>query len=82
MPCKPGSIFVNFGKDCLNDCRFCVKRFGSFFGYSLNVDYTPETLGNIEKELERIANLYKNPKEIVICGTGEPFLHYDDILKV
>ena len=82
MPCKPGSVFVNFGQDCLNDCRFCVKRFENFFGYSLNVEYTPETFGNIEKGLGRIASLYRNPKEIVICGTGEPFLHYDEVIKV
>jgi TatD family-associated radical SAM protein len=82
MPCKPGSVFVNFGKDCLNDCRFCVKRFGNFFGYFLNVEYTPETLGNIQKGLERIASLCEKPREIVICGTGEPFLYYDDVIKV
>jgi TatD family-associated radical SAM protein len=82
MPCKPGSVFVNFGKDCLNDCTFCVKRFGNFFGYSLNIDYSEETLGNIEKGLERIASLCMKPKEIVICGTGEPFLHYDDVIRV
>ena len=51
MPCKPGSVFVNFGQDCLNDCMFCVKRFGNFFGYSLNVEYSPETLGNIYGEI-------------------------------
>jgi TatD family-associated radical SAM protein len=82
MPCKPGSVFVNFGQDCLNDCRFCVKRFGNFFGYSLNVEYSSETLGHIENGLERIAILCENPKEIAICGTGEPFLHYDIVIKV
>jgi len=82
MPCKPGSVFVNLGQDCLNDCRFCVKRFGRFFGYSLNVEYSPETLVNIQKGLERVAGLCEKPREIVICGTGEPFLHYDEVIKI
>jgi len=82
MPCKPGSIFVNFGEGCLNDCRFCVKRFGNFFGYSLDSHFDNQTVKNIVKGLERISKLNPNPNEVVICGIGEPFLHYDELIEV
>lgn len=78
LPCKPGSVFVNFGSDCLNDCRFCVKRFGKFFGYDLSKKYSGKA---IAEGLKRIKDKCKNPTEIVMCGVGEPFLRYDDLIK-
>lgn len=78
LPCKPGAVFVNFGASCLNDCRFCVKRFGKFFGYELDEDYSEK---GIREGLVRIKDKCKNPKEVVICGIGEPFLRYDDLIK-
>ncbi len=82
MPCKPGSVFVNFGEGCLNDCRFCVKRFGNFFGYSLDSSFDDQTVDNITGGLERISKLNPSPNEIVICGIGEPFLHYDELIAI
>lgn len=78
MPCKPGSVFVNFGADCLNDCRFCVKKFGRFFGYELGKEYSEE---GIIKGLNRIKKKGKDLMEIVMCGIGEPFLRYSDLIK-
>lgn len=82
MPCKPGSVYVSFGEDCLNDCRFCVKRFENFFGYSLDPHFDKQTVEKIEKGLERIAKINSTPKEVVICGIGEPFLHYDELINI
>ena len=79
LPCKPGSAYVNFGADCLNDCRFCVKRFGTFFGYELGEEYS-ET--GVLDGLSRINHKAKNLNEIVICGIGEPFLRYNDLIKI
>ncbi|MBI4980985.1 radical SAM protein [Candidatus Woesearchaeota archaeon] len=81
LPCKPGSIYINLGNDCLNDCRFCVKRYGSFFGYDLSVDRSSDILKIVQKGLEDIKTLCDKPKEIVICGIGEPFLHYDEVIQ-
>jgi len=80
LPCKPGSIFVNLGTDCLNDCRFCVRRYRNFFGYDLNVPHSGDTARLIEDGLKRIRALCEKPKEIVICGYGEPFLHFGDVI--
>ncbi len=82
MPCKPGSVYVNFGEECLNECRFCVKRFGNFFGYSLDSSFGNQTVDNIKGGLERICKLNSSPNEIVICGIGEPFLHYDELIDI
>ena len=82
LPCKPGSVYVNLGGDCLNDCRFCVRRFGDFFGYELGKGYSGNVLELIEEKLKRIKQSYPSPKEIVICGIGEPFLHYDGVIEV
>lgn len=83
LPCKPGSVYVNLGRECLNDCRFCVSRFGEFFGYDLS--QSPPSSGDIEAGLQRIEEMSKKvgrkPKEVVICGVGEPFLHYDAIMQ-
>lgn len=78
LPCKPGSVYVNFGAGCLNDCRFCVKRFGRFFGYELGEEYSED---GIKEGLERIKSKGKDLTEIVICGIGEPFLRYDNLIK-
>ena len=78
LPCKPGSVYVNFGADCLNECRFCVERFGNFFGYELGREYSKE---GIIEGLERIVRKSKTPTEIVICGIGEPFLLYDELIQ-
>jgi len=78
LPCKPGSAFVNFGAGCLNECRFCVERFGTFFGYELGREYSEK---GIRQGLKRLKSKCENPKEIVICGIGEPFLRYNDLIK-
>lgn len=86
LPCKPGSVYVNLGRDCLNDCRFCVSRFGDFFGQDLHsTDSITDPSDAINLGLERIHGIcertgYK-PSEIVICGVGEPFLHYDTVIQ-
>lgn len=80
MPCKPGLVYITLGEECLNDCRFCVKRFGNFFGYSLERLHSDKTLKNVEEGLQRIKGITVHPQEVVICGTGEPFLHYDDLI--
>lgn len=88
LPCKPGSVYINFGRDCLNDCRFCVSRFGKFFGYILdkrNQDDNGnlnEIIKNLKKLRDRCDRLRCKPKEIVICGVGEPFLHYNAVIEV
>lgn len=79
LPCKPGSVYVNFGADCLNDCRFCVERFGRFFGYDLDKEYSEK---GIREGLQRIKDKGKIPIEIVICGIGEPFLRYDNLIRI
>ncbi|MDO8647738.1 MAG: radical SAM protein [Candidatus Diapherotrites archaeon] len=79
LPCKPGSVYVNFGAACLNDCRFCVKRFGKFFGYELGKEYSEKP---ILDGLESIKNKCANISEVVICGIGEPFLHYRELIKI
>ena len=78
LPCKPGSLFINFGARCLNECRFCVKRFGTFFGYELDPDYSKE---GIEEGLKKIKSKGKNITEIVLCGIGEPFLYYNELIE-
>jgi TatD family-associated radical SAM protein len=69
---------VNFGAECLNKCRFCVERFGKFFGYNLGREYSEK---GIREGLNRIKNKCEDIGEIVICGIGEPFLRYDDLIK-
>lgn len=79
LPCKPGSVFVNFGASCLNDCRFCVKRFGKFFGYDLDEEYSE---AGIKEGLKKIKQKCRKPAEIVLCGIGEPFLRYNELIKI
>ncbi len=79
LPCKPGSVYINFGADCLNECRFCVERFGNFFGYDLGQGYSEK---GIKEGLKRIESRRKDLTEIVICGIGEPFLRYDDVIEI
>lgn len=79
LPCKPGSVYINFGADCLNDCRFCVERFGKFFGYDLSEEYSEK---GVREGLERIKSKHQALTEIVICGIGEPFLRYDGLIEI
>jgi TatD family-associated radical SAM protein len=78
LPCKPGSVYINFGAECLNDCKFCVERFGKFFGYELGREYSEK---GIHEGLDRVKKKSENPKEIVICGIGDPFLLYDELIQ-
>ncbi|MCX6801421.1 MAG: radical SAM protein [Candidatus Diapherotrites archaeon] len=82
MPHKSGILYLNFGAECLNNCRFCIKRFENFYGNALETNYSPKLIIEIKEELKKIKIANKKTKEIVFCGIGEPFLHYETLIEI
>lgn len=81
LPCKPGSVYINVTDKCINKCLFCIKRDGPFFfgsDLSLNGKY-PES-SEIITSLKNTPH-WKEIKEVVFCGMGEPLLRYDCVLE-
>lgn len=83
LPCRPGTVYVNITENCLNDCRFCIKRKGTvFFGQDMSLKNGPPSANEIVKALRNIRNWPTNVREIVFCGMGEPLLCYENVLTV
>ncbi len=73
-------IYVNVTNRCTNRCEFCIR-------------YTPSGVDHIDLWLEREPtaeeiisalekNNYKDYKEVIFCGYGEPLMRFDVVMEV
>ncbi|MEM2987775.1 MAG: TatD family nuclease-associated radical SAM protein [Candidatus Bathyarchaeia archaeon] len=75
------NLYLNVTNRCSNNCYFCLRNFREGVGgFNLKLEREP-TVKEIIAELENIIN-WRNWREIVFCGFGEPLLRLDCVLEV
>jgi len=76
-------MYINLTNRCSNDCDFCIRNFKNGLGNDggLWLEYEPTADETIE-QLQKKMDIYKNVKEIVFCGYGEPTYRLKEILSI
>lgn len=77
------NLYINITNRCQVKCLYCIKyQWGlKFRGYNLRLNKEPYFKEIIE-ELKKQLVFYKNIKEIVFCGYGEPLLRWQIVKKI
>ncbi|MFN3550327.1 MAG: TatD family nuclease-associated radical SAM protein [Endomicrobiia bacterium] len=77
------NLYLNITNRCPVRCVYCIKyRWNlKFRGYNLGLNKEP-SVEKVIKELQQKLALYKDIKEIVFCGYGEPLLRWQVVKKV
>lgn len=72
-------LYVNVTNRCTNRCEFCIRFTPSGVDHiDLWLEHEP-SYEEIVKGLEE--NNYKDYKEIIFCGYGEPLMRFDTVMK-
>lgn len=72
-------LYVNVTNRCTNRCEFCIRFTPSGVDHiDLWLEHEP-SYEEIVKGLEE--NNYKDYKEIIFCGYGEPLMQFDTVMK-
>ncbi|MEM1540156.1 MAG: TatD family nuclease-associated radical SAM protein [Candidatus Bathyarchaeia archaeon] len=75
------NLYLNITNRCSNNCYFCLKNFrDGVGGFNLKLEREP-AVNEIVTELENVIN-WRNWREIVFCGFGEPLMRLDCALEV
>ncbi|MEM3874031.1 MAG: TatD family nuclease-associated radical SAM protein [Candidatus Bathyarchaeia archaeon] len=75
------NLYLNITNRCSNNCYFCLKNFREGVGgFNLKLEREP-AVNEIVAELEDVIN-WRNWREIVFCGFGEPLMRLDCVLEV
>lgn len=73
-------LYINLTNRCTNKCKFCIRYTKTGVKDTDLWLLREPTVDEVKKALEE--NDYKNSKEIVFCGYGEPMMRYEDIVKI
>ncbi|MEM3580819.1 MAG: TatD family nuclease-associated radical SAM protein [Candidatus Bathyarchaeia archaeon] len=75
------NLYLNITNECSNNCYFCLRNFrNGVGGFNLKLEKEP-AVSEIIAELENVIN-WRNWREIVFCGFGEPLMRLDCVLEV
>lgn len=78
-----GKIYINLTNKCTNRCVFCIRNSSDIVeGKNLwlaNEDFSSQ---DVIKQFEEIFSQYKDTKEVVFCGFGEPLIKFDMFCEV
>ncbi|MEM0008311.1 MAG: TatD family nuclease-associated radical SAM protein [Candidatus Bathyarchaeia archaeon] len=75
------NLYLNITNKCSNKCYFCLRNFrNGVGGFNLKLEKEP-AVSEIIAELENVIN-WRNWREIVFCGFGEPLMRLDCVLEV
>ncbi|MEM1552468.1 MAG: TatD family nuclease-associated radical SAM protein [Candidatus Bathyarchaeia archaeon] len=75
------NLYLNITNKCSNKCYFCLRNFrNGVGGFNLKLEKEP-VVSEIIAELENVIN-WRNWREIVFCGFGEPLVKLDCVLEV
>lgn len=73
-------LYVNVTNRCTNKCEFCIRFTPSGVD---NIDLWLEHEPSAEEIIEALENNdYKNYKEVIFCGYGEPLMRFDTVIEV
>ena len=73
-------LYVNVTNRCTNRCEFCIRFTPSGVDHiDLWLEHEP-SFEEIVAALEK--NNYKDYKEVIFCGYGEPLMRFDTVMQV